>query len=75
MKTKRQIAKAKYLKSPYHCPRCNSGDIEAQPQAGEFNEGYKGKKPTASMPVICPDCGYRWIEIYSLTNIKVERKG
>lgn len=49
-----------YLKSPYHCPYCNSDRISAL----EFDT------QSFTQTVECPDCGRQWIDLYSLTGIE-----
>jgi len=55
-----QKQKADYLKSPFHCPHCNSRNIEAQPFDAEMS----------CQPVVCLDCGKEWRDIYTLTDIE-----
>ncbi len=55
-----QKQKADYLKSPYHCPHCNSGHIEAETFDGEMS----------CQPVVCLACGRQWTGIYILTDVK-----
>jgi transcription elongation factor Elf1 len=52
--------KADYLQSPYHCPYCNSKDIEAQPFDAEMSR----------QPVVCLACGEQWTDIYTLTDVE-----
>jgi transcription elongation factor Elf1 len=52
--------KADYLRKPYHCPHCNSGHIEAETFEGE----------TSCQPVVCLACGEKWLDIYTLTDVK-----
>jgi transposase-like protein len=51
---------ADYLKSPYHCPYCNSDRICAL----EF------ETQTLTQTVECPDCGRQWTDRYTLTAIE-----
>ena len=48
-----QKQKADYLKSPYHCPHCNSGHIEAETFDGELS----------CQPVVCLACGKQWTNV------------
>ena len=55
--------KQKYLKSPNHCPKCgseniNSGTIEADGSSAWSN-------------VTCEDCNAVWKDIYKLTDIEI----
>jgi transcription elongation factor Elf1 len=52
--------KADYLKSPYHCPYCNSDKIVAL----EFNA------ETLSQTVECQACGREWKEVFTLTDVE-----
>ncbi len=54
-----QKQKADYLKSPYHCPHCNSGHIEAETFDGELS----------CQPVVCLACGKQWTDICTLTDV------
>jgi len=52
--------KADYLKSPYHCPYCNSERIVAL----GFNAESLGQT------VECQDCGRQWTEVFTLTDVE-----
>jgi transcription elongation factor Elf1 len=52
--------KAKYLKSPNHCPFCESEDISAWNWDGE----------SSRQDVVCEHCGERWYDIYKLVDIE-----
>ncbi len=52
--------KANYLKSPFHCPYCNSDKIVAQ----EFNGESLGQT------VECQACGREWKEVFTLTDVE-----
>jgi hypothetical protein len=56
--TKEQIKN--YLKSPNHCPYCNSKNIEAD----EINYD-----DTINCDVYCTNCQRTWNEQYEVTNI------
>ena len=51
-----------------HCPYCDSRqlDVMSKPQV----DG-----PIATIETICVACGETWWDIYTLTNIKEQRKG
>jgi transcription elongation factor Elf1 len=52
--------KADYLKSPNHCPWCNSEKIMA--------DTFDAEKP--GQLVECQNCGREWYDIYTLTDIE-----
>jgi len=54
--------KAAYVKSPYHCPYCNSENIRAR--------DFETYHDTFTQKVECPDCGKQWTEIYTLTGVE-----
>lgn len=55
--------KNKYLKHPYHCPYCESEDIESV-------EGwFTSKNRRGEEAMHCKSCGQHWVDIYKLTNV------
>ena len=54
--------RAAYLKSPHHCPYCNSQNICAR----EFETDHD----TLPQKIECPHCGKQWTEIYTLTGVE-----
>ena len=58
--TKKQIAA--YLKSPYHCPFCSHGNIEAL--------GYDGE--LQCQLVECEKCDKQWKEWFKMIDISEE---
>ena len=52
--------KAGYLKSPFHCPYCNSDRIVAL----EFNP------ESLEQTVECENCGRQWAEVFTLTDVE-----
>ena len=58
MLTKEQ--KESYIKSPYHCPFCNSNNIEAFPL--KFEDDVTGI-------VKCKDCGKNWEDEYKVVGV------
>lgn len=55
-----QEAISKYLKSPYHCPFCESDNITAL----EWEPEQSGQI------VECNACGKRWWDVYQLVTIE-----
>jgi transcription elongation factor Elf1 len=54
-------AKKKYLKSPAHCPFCNSTDIEGQMVQVDSGACWQ--------PISCVTCKRKWDDIYKLTDV------
>jgi transcription elongation factor Elf1 len=52
--------KADYVKSPYHCPYCNSDRIVAL----EFST------ESFTQTVECEHCGKQWTDIYTITDVE-----
>jgi len=50
-----------------HCPHCDSTQLDALGR-------LQVNGATASIETICVACGETWRDIYTLTNIKEERK-
>ena len=51
--------KASYLKDPAHCPYCKSNNLDVRIFDGETQE------------VVCLDCEQYWLDIYTLTDVRV----
>lgn len=58
--TKQQ--RAKYLKSPNHCPKCNSKNISGGSFEADDDYAYRD--------VTCDDCGYEFRDIYTLADVE-----
>ena len=54
--------KKKYLKTPYHCPFCNSRSIEGDQYDGDFNQVWQ--------KVHCNHCHADWTDVYTLTDVE-----
>lgn len=50
----------KYLKNPFHCPYCNSENIESEEIDWE----------AMSAPIKCHDCNKNWFDCYTLTDVQ-----
>jgi Zn ribbon nucleic-acid-binding protein len=57
-------AKKKYIKGGYHCPYCESENIEAR---GDKDVEYDGNE--IRQLVECLNCGKGWYDLYKLTKI------
>jgi hypothetical protein len=63
----KKINVSKYLKAPDECPFCHSSDIDADPI-----EDYVDIK--AWRIVSCEDCGRKWQEEFTITNVRAYDK-
>jgi len=54
--------KTEYLKHPFCCPKCQSGDINA----GD----YDFEDHMVWSEVSCEKCGAKWRDIYTLTDVE-----
>lgn len=62
---------ARYLKNPELCPMCNSKNIEAY----ALDVAYSAEEPDITQAVLCHNCDARWLDIYTLTAIRVLNPG
>jgi transcription elongation factor Elf1 len=53
---------ADYIRSPYHCPYCNSRDILPLELDTE----------SFTQTVQCAGCGKQWTEVYGVTDIEAK---
>jgi transcription elongation factor Elf1 len=53
--------KTAYIKSPLHCPYCNSQDITS---------GEVDWDEPVGITVTCEHCGKRWLELREVTGIE-----
>ncbi len=63
-KSKKTLTKAEekaYLKNPGSCPKCKSGNITGDSFEANDNKVWQ--------TVICEDCGFKWMDEFTLTNI------
>jgi len=51
-----------YLKDPSSCLACGSHSLGAE----DFETGSSG---TVTRECFCEDCGYRWKEVYEITDV------
>ena len=57
--------KAAYIKSPYHCPYCNSAQIEV----GNLEVSVKNHKKIFQH-VVCLKCNETWKDVFVLAKVK-----
>ena len=53
-----------YLKTPNHCPLCDSEYLNSSEK--EINE--LSLVPEIHQNISCDECGFKWTDIYTLTN-------
>ena len=61
-----EAQKKKYLENPTQCPMCESGDIVAG------HADFDGT--VCSQSVECEDCGYKWQDIYRLSDVEEDEE-
>ena len=57
--------KKEYIESPYHCPFCNSDELDTQ-GFELLDGGY------ANQDVACNECKKRWTDIYKIVDVESE---
>jgi C4-type Zn-finger protein len=60
-----QEQKEKYLKSPNHCPVCNSDQIIADYFVSDDFDGN-----SVTQEVKCDECAAEWRDVYALTSVE-----